>query len=640
MGSDNSIPPYYERKRRSSWRTPFAIALSIFAVFAIFVVVLIAIISSAFEKEPYVVKKNSVLEIDLKNGLPERPLNNFFAFLGGKGQTTFAKTLFAIKSAKNDERIKGAFIKAGGVSIGFAQAEELNRTLEDFKKSGKFVYAYLDYGSEKNYYAGAVLADKIFMAPEGTLELDGFSVGSLFFKGFLDKLGIKFNVVHFEDFKSAAESLNKTRFSDSAKLEYRVLLKQRLNLFVESLKKYRGIDKKTALAFLRKGVYSPDSLLAFGLVDTLAYESDAKKYAEEKILGKSYDKNKKDVWEKLSKKVRFVSVSKYSQDLPPIEKKSKIAPEDKKIAIVYLEGAIVLDETSPFANQSVISPKPVAKYLKKIRENDDVKAVILRVDSPGGSVLASDEIYREILKTKKLKPVYYSMGNVAASGGYYLAAACDTIAAEPSTVTGSIGVIIAIPNYSSALDKLGITADTINCGGTSQVFNAVFFKKYDREIQKLRSLAGGVYRRFIEKVAKSRGKSFEEIRAIAKGRVWSGEEAKKIGLVDVIGGLQKTIDLAKTRIGVPLDQKVKVLEYPSREDQFSLILKMFDLDDQDETLGSYLTQAIYGRDGEAKAFERFIPDEARAQFSYLANLLLASKKEKVLMAIPRFIEIK
>ena len=244
---------------------------------------------------------------------------------------------------------------------------------------------------------------------------------------------------------------------------------------------------------------------------------------------------------------------------------------DNQIAIIFASGAISTPSSNPFENETIISSSAFISNLKKAVNNKKVSAIIIRINSPGGSVLVSDEIYTAILKAKEKKPIYCSMSAMAASGGYYLASACDKIIASPSTLTGSIGVISMIPNLNGLINKLGISIDTISTGPSAQDLNNMIpFSQ--RQKDKLHTLSKGVYFRFIEKVAKSRNKTFEETRALAKGRVWTGADAYRLGLVDTLGGLQTVIAMVKKDLGVPQEQKIRLQTYPRSEDGLNALL--------------------------------------------------------------------
>lgn len=551
------------QKRRSRWWVP---VLIIGVVVLFFFVVFIAIISSIgalFQKEPIVIKSNSVLVLNLNLPVKEYAGESLGTIFSTEGTLTFYDLLRAIKKASTDDKIKGIYIRCSYSLLGWAKRVELVETLQDFKKSGKFVFAYIEMGNESDYYL-SLPADKIFLAREGALEMNGFGVSVLFLKGLFEKIGVEYYVEQFEDFKSAGETYNRTKFSDSARLAYRDLLQQRYQIFLKGVEQFRNIEIEKVREVLNRGVYSPDSLLALGFVDSLVNDNQAKEYIRSIVLGEKYkgDTSKG--------KVDFVSISDYIQSLESVSDDN--IDKENAIAIVFASGPIVQrSQKSPFSMDLEIDPDNFIKNLKKAREDRKVKAIIIRIDSPGGSVIASDEIWNEIEKTKKVKPVYASMGDVAASGGYYIAMACDTIIAHPATITGSIGVIAAVPNFSGLINKLGISVDTISTNPNAQDLN-LFVPFTKRQKEKLKEVVEPIYFRFLEKVAKSRKKSIDEIRAVAKGRVWTGERAIEKGLVDVLGGLNDAISLVSKRIGI-VNPTIK--RYPRPMEDIEVLLKLF-----------------------------------------------------------------
>lgn len=557
------IPPFTTQKRRSRWWIPVVI-IGVVVLF-VFVVILaiFSSIGSLFEREPVVVKQNSVLVINFNRPVVEYTGESLAALFSTDGSIAFYDLLRAIKYGASDSKIKGIYLRCSNSTLGWAKRVEVVEALRKFKESGKFVYSFIEMGNESDYYL-ALPSDKIFLAREGAIEMNGFAISALFLKGLFDKLGIEYYVQQFEDFKSAGEPYSRTKFSDSARLAYMELLTQRYNIFLSGVEKFRKIKKEQLVAILNRGVYSPDTLLALGFVDSLLNDNQVKDFIRSKLDG---EKVKTD---SAKSKANFVDVSDYlqSQDFASEENTDK----NNAIAIVYASGPIVQrTQKSPFSTDVEIDPDSFIKNLKKAREDKKVKAIIIRIDSPGGSVIASDEIWNEIQKTKKTKPVYASMSDVAASGGYYIAMACDTIVAHPATITGSIGVIALIPNLSSMINKIGVTVDTISTNNASQDLN--FFIPFTRrQKEKLEELTKPIYFRFLEKVAQSRKRTVDQIRAVAKGRVWTGEKALEKGLVDVLGGLDDAISLARKRIGV-VNPTIK--RYPRPMEDFEILLKLF-----------------------------------------------------------------
>jgi len=645
-------PQNYRREpRRSRWWIPvLVIGIVIVGFFVVFGLI-VSQFGSAFEKKEVDVTDNSVLYLTLDNDLPEYVKTNpFMAFSGGSSGSSFFETLRAIKAAKTDNRIKGIYIKPSpSSSVGLAKASELYDALMDFKASGKFIYAFMEVGAENQYYSIAP-ADSIFMPTEGIAEINGYSIASLFFKDFFEKIGIDYTVIHFEDFKSAGEMFNRTSFSDSARVQLKILLDQRLNYFVDAVSKNRKMTKEQVLSILNRGVYMADSLKNLGWVDVLASEHSVKEFLKYKVNGDNYkfplsinnNMNKELLDTKYDKKLKLVK----PEDFLASVKNEKDEIYDEKTQIAIINGVGAISSGSGSSNGYEIKSTDFIKDLKKARNNEKVKAIILRIDSPGGSVIASDEIWEEIIKTKSIKPVYASMSNVAASGGYYMAMACDTIIAHPATITGSIGVVMAIPNLSGTMGKLGITADTLSTGPAAQFLNGFYPFRKDN-LDQLFNMSQGIYFRFVNRVADSRKKSFDEIRAVAKGRVWTGEDAKVHGLVDVLGGIQTSIDMAKKRLGIPVDKKVVVKFYPEPEDEFEAILKLFNLSQKDEDEDDVksnnnlnIAKAI-GLDKKSILSNfSLLPKSFINQINYMIEMTELAGKEKQMYAMPYLIEIK
>ncbi len=646
-------PPYppYQRPRRSNWWIPVLIIGGIIILFFVFIAVVFSTFagsfSEAFEEEKVELTDNSVLYLTFSGGLNEYAQSNpFEAFGGGSGGASFLETINAIKLAKKDDNIKGIYIKPTLSSIGWVKSQEVQEVLKDFKQSGKFIYAFIEVGDE-NMYFNTLPADSIFMPTEGIMEMNGFGASSLFLSGFMEKIGIKYHVEHFEDFKSAADMYINRKYSDSAKYQLKVLLDQRYQVFSNAVSTYRNLSSSFINDALNRGIYTADSLQALGFVDVLASEQSVREFIKAKVQGKSFDFNVMNYKydendKKKDSKIKLISVSSYMK-AETVSNKDVVYDDDTQIAIINGVGAISSGTSGDsFGNDYEIKSGDFVKYLKSARNDKKIKAIILRIDSPGGSVIASDEIWEEIQKTKKVKPVYASMSDVAASGGYYMAMACDTIIAHPSTITGSIGVVMAVPNLSGLMGKLDMTADTISTNDASQFMNGMF--PYDKkQTDKLHSLSEGIYFRFLKRVGESRGKTFEQVRAIAKGRVWTGEDAKKIGLVDTLGGMQTTLNIAKRRLGINPDTKVRVRMFPEKEDDFAAILKMFGIKKGgDEDVQSKTNFAkVLGLDPQSVMMSiDAIPEEFKNSIYYSIKLSEISQKENALVAMPYLIDIK
>ena len=644
-------PPHRSQRRKSSnWWIPLLIIGVVVALFFVFIAVIISQVGGAFEKQDVELKSNSVLYLTFEGGLQEYTKGGpFQIFSGQKGGASFFETIRAIRTAQKDNNIKGIYIKQGLEPFGFAKAVELQGVLEEFKKSGKFIYAFMEVGAENNYY-NILPADSIFMPGEGLMELNGFGASSMFFKGFFEKIGVDFHVVHFEDFKSYGDMYDQTKFSDSAKLQIRVILEQRYKYFVDAVSKFRKMPREKVIDAMNRGVYTADSLIKDGFIDAFATELNAREFVKFRANGEPYDislaadpTNKdKLVNNKFKGKLNLIGVSDYLSTQKPAD--DDVFDKDIEIAVINGVGPINSGRGGEdgFDNDYSIRSGDFVRNLKQARDDKKVKAIILRIDSPGGSVIASEEIWDEIIRARSVKPVYASMSDVAASGGYYMAMACDTIIAHPATITGSIGVVLAIPNISGSMSKLGITADTINMGDASQFMNGMF--PYDQKSKdKLYQLSSGIYERFISRAAKSRGLTFEQLHAVAKGRVWTGEDAKKRGLVDVLGGFETSIDIVKKRLGIPLDKKVYVRFFPEKVDDLKMLLNMFGMGDKEDDEGDTKINLAKMMGLTPEAFVtnwNIMPADTKKQMLYMLELSKIANREQSMIAMPYMIDIR
>jgi len=680
----NYPPPHYRQpKQNNRWWIPVAIIGGILGIGFIIIISVFMSITSVFkdfnfEKEETVTKSNSVLYLNFSGGAQEYTHNNPFAeiFGGSTGGASFFTTLGAIKQAKEDDKIEGIYIKpSSGISMN--KAIEINEAIKDFKESGKFVYAYIEVGDENTYFS-TLPADSIFMPTEGMLEMNGYGISSMFMKGFFKKIGIEFYTQKFEDFKSAGETMSRNSYSDSAKYQLGILLEQRFEGLLEGIESYRGISKSKSRTIMNTGIYTSDEALRHGYIDAQISETNLKEFMKTKVFGESGDDNSSafiaqvqtddetsdnsentddnesnedsddnsEVIDesnpesttnktKAEKKLRLVSPQNYSGH------SSGKDVEDKTIAIINTVGAISSGSNSddPFNDEYAIKSGDVVKYLKDAREDEDIDLIILRIDSPGGSVIASDELWEEIVKTRNVKPVLASMSSVAASGGYYMAMACDTIIAHPQTITGSIGVILSIPNFSGLVNDLDITTDGIKTSEASDFLNVT--KPFtEKDKKQLKSLSEGIYHRFVSRVAESRGMSFDETRALAKGRVWTGLDAYDKGLVDALGGLQESINIAKERLGLEREKLVSVVSYPKKKDPFEEFFKNMMGKDEEVKISQGLAQKL-GLDPLALMSSwNALPKSFKSNIKYAAELMDISKKEKAMVAMPYLLEIK
>ncbi|NML65295.1 signal peptide peptidase SppA [Hymenobacter sp. RP-2-7] len=510
------------------------------------------------------VASNSVLELRLDKPITERQEANDYGPLGGGDASIGLLNLRqAIAEAKKDDNIKGILLRLESVQGGLASLTEVRDALLDFKKSGKFVVSYSQTASEKSYFLASV-ADQIYLHPQGRVEFNGLSAESPFFKGLLDKSGIEVQVFRVGSFKSAVEPFIRTSFSDSARAQE----VSYLNSINDDMLRRVAASRKIAVPRLHTIsdsmlVHNGPDALRLGLVTKLGYYDEVLDYLRGK-LGTAKDK-----------KPSLVSLSDYHEGGTASQRTGSTS--GKRIAVIYAEGDIVDGNGS---NSSIGGDK-FAEAIRKARLDDKVKAVVLRVNSPGGSSLASDVMYREVLLTSKVKPIIASMGDVAASGGYYISMACDTIVAQPNTITGSIGVFGLLPNIQQLLaDKLGITTDRVETGKFSD-FPTITRPLTAYEKQQFQAEINDIYADFTSKAALGRHMPVERLRRLASGRVWSGSEAKARGLVDVLGSYDAAVQLA-ARAAHLSEGDYSIQRLPRQKTSWERLLSRFGGDDDDQ----------------------------------------------------------
>ncbi len=468
------------------------------------------------------IKKNSILELQLTAPIQDYtgnndadPFNSVFGFSEG-----LDGILHAIAVAKEDEDIRGISLNNNFIMAGLAQTQAIRDALDDFKKEGKFVYAFADFFMQKDYYLASV-ADSVFLNPVGGVDFKGLSSEVLFFKDFEDKTGIKMEVIRHGKYKSAVEPFIANEMSEANRKQIKELISSLWDDMIEdiSVGRKRSRESLNIIADTLGGRTS-EHALASGLVDGVVFYDEY-----EEVMRSSLGLEDKD-------DLNLVALGDYI--IHSKGKKKNIGAD--KIAVIYAQGEILYGE----GNQETIGQGMMTEAIRKAKNDEKVKAIVLRVDSPGGSALTSDIIWRELELAKAEKPFVVSMGNVAASGGYYIAAGADKIFAEPTTVTGSIGVFGVVPNISQLAGEIGINAEQV---GTNK--NSVDYSLFEPMTETFRKTVEEgieeVYDTFLDRVAKGRGISIAEADSLAQGRVWSGTDAKRLGLVDELGGLNDAV---------------------------------------------------------------------------------------------------
>ena len=493
------------------------------------------------------IEDNSVLVFDLSTRVRDsKPTANLAQAFSGQDSevVTLRRVLQAIEKATKDDRIVAIFLdgRKGGSPNGYATMEEIRNALEKFQAAGKKIIAYDVTLSEREYYLSS-LADEAIVNPMGTMELNGLSSRQMFFKDALEKYGIGVQVIRVGDYKSAVEPYIRSDLSPANRQQTEALLGDLWGKFLDTVTDNRKLDPNKISKLVEiKGYLEPDEAKQAGLIDRVGYYDNAASKLRQ--LTKETEK---------TKSFRQVDLSTYADyTISPAEVTSSAA---QKIAVVYAEGAIVGGRGSI----ETVGSDRFAEVLRELREDENVKAIVLRVNSPGGSATASEVILREILLTKKKKPVVVSMGNVAASGGYWIAAGANYIFAEENTVTGSIGVFGLLSNIQEIANENGVSWDVVKTGKFADIGSNVR-PKTEAELAIYQRSVNKTYQLFLRKVARYRDLPIEQVKEIARGRVWSGKEAIKIGLVDRIGGLESAIAYAAEE--AELGNSWQLEEYP------------------------------------------------------------------------------
>jgi len=566
---------------KSFFPTFFASCLGVFAAFALGIFVLVGIaVSGMANKESY--SDNSILKLKLEEFIPEKTDNvnqQSTIFTGATESIGLRRILKLLEAASEDKKIKGILIENNSVGVGQATILSLMTGLEKFKQSGKFIYSYADSHSQSSYLLCSV-ADSMFINPQGGVDLKGYGASIPFFKNMLEKVGIEMNIFYAGNFKSATEPFRLTEMSEFNRFQTRTFLNDMKDIMIEKIAANRKISVET-INNIMSGLEGRTGKKALenGLVDALFYRDQLDDFLRKKL----------DIKE--GKKIKMVSLSDYN-DMGDIDDKGK---GNDKIAIVHAEGEIIYGSDEA----GIISEKKYLTMLTRIRNDKNIKAVVLRVNSPGGNAFTSDVIWHEIERIKESgKPVIASFGDYAASGGYYIAAGADRIVAQPNTLTGSIGVFMMFPNATKLLnEKIGVNFDTIKTHEFATGFSPTN-NLSENEKALLQEATLEIYDLFIDRVSKGRKLSTDSTKVIAQGRVWTGKRGLEIGLVDELGDLDRAITIAAEKAGI---SEYKMVEYPTIEEDFmSTILKEIQ-----KGKGDGDVMALFGTQEERKLLDQY-----------------------------------
>ncbi len=501
-----------------------------------------------------------VVDLTLKGGLTEGP-----AAVGLDGspiKDNLKGLIDRIAKAKADPNVKGLVLRIHGLSLGLAKGHELRQSIGKFRESGKKVYAFLESGENADYLV-ATAADEIVMPESGWLMIKGLAAEVTFYKSLFDKLGVTADWMQVGEFKSYGEPFTRTKMSPAFREEIASLLGDSYDLIAESIARRQGIAQADARALIDGGPYSPPAAKAAGLINRIGY-ADSIEDAVAKSIGVASIK----LDPKYGKKNEAVDLSGFAGFMKMVQMLSGEGPKKpessaSKIALIYASGAIETGKsTSTILGEATIGSESLVKHLREAEKDKTVKAIVLRVDSPGGSALASDLIWREVVRIEK--PIVASMSDVAASGGYYISMGAEKIFAEPGTLTGSIGVTGGKFVLSGLMDKLGVATDTVTVGKNGTIFsiNQPFT---DTERAAMKRLMDDTYRQFVAKAAQGRKMPFEALEKLAGGRVYTGRQAQKLGLVDEVGTLDDAIAAAKELARIPSDQATELLVLPKAQ---------------------------------------------------------------------------
>lgn len=525
--------------------------IALVVVFGLSVLLIGMLISSGEQANIVKVENNSILIFNLKDGvkdyvpISDNPIDALFPV----ETLQLSKIVNAIENAKYDDNIKGISISGEFTGVGISQVQTLRNKLKEFKESGKFVTSYANIYSQKGYYLSSV-ADEIYVTPTGIVEFRGLSSERLFYKDFQEKYGVKMEVIRHGKYKSAVEGYLDNKMSDANREQISSFLNSIWGEFLEDISESRGLTVKALNGIADNlGTRSPELALKNNMIDGSIYKDEYEKVLEE-LVGDD---------------INYVSIADYIGT-----GKGRIrSTATDKIAILYTQGTMLYGE----GDENIIGQESVIDAIRRIREDSKIKGVVLRVNSPGGVALTGDLIWRELELLKAEKPFVVSMGDVAASGGYYIACGGDKIIAEPTTITGSIGVFGTIPNLSGFVDNIGINAEHVSTNRQAQGYS--MYEPMSKEFYEEQSEGvNAVYKAFLNRIASGRGMSYEEVDEVAQGRVWTGIEAMEKGLVDELGSLDDAVQRAAELAGLI---NYRTTEYPRFEKELEDAFDIFPL---------------------------------------------------------------
>jgi len=561
----------------------------------------IAIVVSALRGNRPSIQDNSVLTLRISGALPDYVPDDPFRRIFGAQPQSLGSLLAQFRKAKVDKRISAVMLDIDMSEAGWAKSEEIRGAIADFRASGKPVYAYMEMGLNKDYYI-ATACDKIFVPPPGELFTIGLAADVMFFRGSLDKLGVYPDVYQIGKYKSAGDMFTQKQMTEAHKEYINSLLDDLYGRYVEGIAKARNKSVDEVKSLIDNAPYSATQAKDAGLIDGALYHDDVEKELKKRLGYKDNDE------------LHIARGSDYKQ----ISQESLGLNKGEKIAVVYAAGDIVSGRSSfGGSGEETIGSDSLVRTINEARDDKGVKAIVLRIDSPGGSGLASDIIWRAVEAAKAKKPVVVSMGDVAASGGYYIACNANKIVAEPSTITGSIGVVGGKPVIKGFYDWIGVSNEYVMRGKNAGMFRETE-KFNDSEQAKFREFLNNTYDDFITKVGKGRNKDKDYINSIGQGRVWTGSQGKEKGLVDEYGGLDKAIEVAKQLANIPADKSIQRVIMPQPPTFLEQLMSAGN-DDSDADAQAKQQAALFSA----------LPEDMRESLRYAQLLDRASKGEAI-----------
>ena len=583
-------------------------------IFAVVIVGIIAIALFADRFSRPSVPDNSVLVLSISGDLPDYvPEERLTKAFGIQQAQSFSSLLTQLRKAKVDNRIGAVLLDINFPGIGWGKADELRDAIADFRTSGKPAYAYLEIGTNREYYI-ATAAEKIYLSPPGSLYVNGFAAEAMFYKGSLDKLGIEADVIQIgPKYKNAPDQYTRTAMSDGQKEVINALLDEYFTRFTTAIAETRKKSIDDVKALIDTAPFTAAQAKTQGLIDDTLYREQVDEALKSRLGYKSDDK------------LRSIRGSQYRE----IPSDSLGLNKGEKIAVIYASGAINSGKSSSGpVSGSMVGSDTIVQAVNQAANDNSIKAIVLRVDSPGGSALASDMMWFALENAKAKKPLVVSMSDVAASGGYYIACNANKIVAEPSTITGSIGMFMGKPVLKGLYNWLGVSNEYTMRGKNSGIFRETEHWTPEERAKMVEQANAVYYDNFLPKVAKGRNKETEYINGIAQGRVWTGTQAKQNGLIDEFGGLEKAIDIAKQLAGIPADKDVKRVPFPEPRPFLETIFG-----------GDSETEAATREEQTKAAILDALPADVRRSFRYAA-LFDHMQHGEAMVLMPYELEIK